>query len=123
LESIASALRNRNFDQAVELSRSALPSTAVITATYLVKHADFGWLGFGGNVSISGDVVTIAPRDSFRSRVYVAPVGLWLTLESGTFEKVEFNPKTRQIRIALAQADHSLQLRVSISSNRQESPK
>ena len=78
---------------------------AVITATYLVRHAEFGWLGFGGNVTVSGDVVTVAPRHSFRNRIYIAPVGLWLTLESGTLEKVEFNSKTRQIRIALTQAD------------------
>jgi hypothetical protein len=78
---------------------------AAITATYLVKHPDFGWLGFGGNVTVSGDLVTIAPRDSFRNRVYVAPVGLWLTLDSGTFEKVEFNSKNHMVRITLAPAD------------------
>ena len=78
---------------------------AVITATYLVRHPELGWLGFGGNVSVSGNAVTITPRDSFRSRVYIAPVGVWLTLDSGTFEKIEFNSKTHQVQIALAPAD------------------
>ena len=55
---------------------------AAITATYLVEHPEFGWLGFGGNVTVSGEVVAIRPRDSFRSRLYIAPVGLWLTLDS-----------------------------------------
>jgi hypothetical protein len=72
------------------------------TATYIVNHPDFGWVAFGGNVKIAGEVVTVTPLDSFRSRVYIAPWGLWLTLDAGSFESVEVNSKTGVVRVGLA---------------------
>jgi hypothetical protein len=77
---------------------------ALDTATYLVNHPDFGWLAFGGNVTVNGDSVLIQPLDSFRQRVYLAPLGLWLTLDSGTFDRVEVNLKTHAVRIAFSAA-------------------
>jgi len=52
-------------------------------------------------------VVTVVPRDSFRARVYIASLGLWLTLDSGEFENVEVNPDTGVVRVALAAATES----------------
>ncbi len=75
------------------------------TATYIVRHPEFGWLAFGGNVKLAGDLVKVTPLDSFRTRVYVAPAGLWLTLEAGQFDAVEVNAKTGAVRIGLAAAD------------------
>lgn len=74
------------------------------TATYIVKHPEFGWLAFGGNVTTRGDKVTVAPLDSFRMRVYIAPVGLWLTLDAGKFGLVEFDSRTGLTRVGLAPA-------------------
>jgi hypothetical protein len=88
---------------------------AMNTATYIVNSRDFGWLAFGGNLKQERGVISVTPRDSFRTRVYLAPAGLWLTLDSGRFEKVEFNPKTGAIRVALAptsQFTHTAYLRV-----------
>ena len=65
-------------------------------ATYVIKHPEFGWQSFGGNVSVKGNWVNVQPLDSFRKRVYIAPLGLWLTLDAGTFAQVEIN--TREIR-------------------------
>lgn len=78
------------------------------TATYIVEDKQFGWLAFGGNLKISSrDVVDVMPLDSFRTRVYIAPLGLWLTLDSGKFESVELkrtsNPSFT-IRVELAPA-------------------
>ena len=64
------------------------------TATYVVDHPQFGWLAFGGNLTTDGDTVRVTPLDSFRSRVYVASSGLWLTLDAGNFERIEVNSKT-----------------------------
>jgi Family of unknown function (DUF5695) len=72
------------------------------TATYIVNHPQFGWLAFGGNLVTDDDAVKVTPLDSFRSRVYVAPFGLWLTLESGSFAAVAINRQTGAIRLALA---------------------
>jgi len=71
-------------------------------ATYVVKHPDFGWICFGGNLSVSGDEVTVEPKDASRTRVYLAPVGLWLTLDAGQFDRLIWNGKTGALRIALA---------------------
>ncbi|MGA9978282.1 MAG: DUF5695 domain-containing protein [Candidatus Sulfotelmatobacter sp.] len=74
------------------------------TATYLVNHPVFGWIAFGGNVKTQGKVVTVTPRDSFRARVYIASLGLWLTLDAGEFESVEVNHETGVVRVGLAGA-------------------
>jgi hypothetical protein len=74
------------------------------TATYIVNHPEFGWIAFGGNVKTQGKVVTVTPRDSFRARVYIASLGLWLTLDAGKFESIEVNPSTGRVRVELARA-------------------
>ena len=71
------------------------------TATYVVNHPRFGWLSFGGNVTIERDKVTVTVCDSARTRIYLAPYGLWLTLDSGKFDAVELNPKTGVVRLGL----------------------
>ena len=69
------------------------------TATYIVDHPQFGWLAFGGNIKAEGDIVKVTPLDSFRTRVYVASLGLWLTLDAGNFESIEVNSKTGVVRV------------------------
>ena len=68
------------------------------TATYIINHPEFGWQAFGGNVKVSGGQVTVQPRDSFRQRIYIAPLGLWLTLDSGTFDSVEVKHRRHAVR-------------------------
>lgn len=77
---------------------------ALNTATYLINHPEFGWQAFGGNVKIKGDWINVTPLDSLRMRVYLAPRGLWLTLDAGRFETVELNTKTGAVRLGLASA-------------------
>ncbi len=74
------------------------------TATYLVNTRDFGWQAFGGNVARVGNRVRVEPKDSFRKRVFLAPVGLYLTLDAGTFESVELDTRTGAVRVTLARA-------------------
>ncbi len=78
---------------------------AYTAASYLVNHPTYGWVGFGGGVTQNGDTVTIAPRDSARTRVFVAPAGLWLTLDAGKFEAVSYSPKTGQVTVTFAPTD------------------
>jgi hypothetical protein len=78
---------------------------ALNTATYLVNDREFGWQAFGGNVQVAADRVVLTPLDSFRQRVYLAPLGLWLTLDSGRFDRVQLNPKTGAVRLVFAAAD------------------
>lgn len=80
---------------------------ALNAATYVIDHPDFGWLSFGGNLKVNGDWVKVEPRDSFRQRIYIAPRGLWLTLDAGIFESVEVNTRTHAVRVGLAPASPS----------------
>jgi len=77
---------------------------AMNTATYVINHPEFGWQSFGGNLKQEGEWIKVEPLDSFRMRIYLAPKGLWLTLDAGTFESVELNQRTNAVRIALSPA-------------------
>ena len=57
-------------------------------ASYLIDHPEFGVLAFGGDVREEGEARILLPRDGFRTRVFIAPAGLWLTLDAGTFERI-----------------------------------
>ncbi|MFN3652437.1 MAG: DUF5695 domain-containing protein [Armatimonadota bacterium] len=72
--------------------------------TYVVETRDFGWQAFGGELSRKRGWITVRPQDSFRKRVYLAPAGLFLTLDAGTFETVAYHPKTRAVRVTLTPA-------------------
>ncbi len=74
------------------------------TATYVVEHPEFGWLSFGGNIHTESGIVKITPLDSAHNRVYIAPFGLWLTLDAGNFQSIELNPKAGSFRVGLAPA-------------------
>jgi len=80
----------------------------VSTGVYLAHDPELGWVAFGGNLTVEGDAaegdaVHLRPLDSVRSRVYLAPLGLWLTLEAGAFEEVEI--RGEEVRLRLAPAD------------------
>ncbi|WP_216848959.1 DUF5695 domain-containing protein [Pedobacter sp. L105] len=78
---------------------------AVNTATYITHDDEFGWLAFGGNLKTAGDWVTTKITTAERSKVFVAPAGIWLTLDAGTFNTVSFNLKTAEIKLSLDAAD------------------
>jgi hypothetical protein len=77
---------------------------AVNTATYVINHPEFGWQSFGGNVKVDNGVVKVKLLDSFRRRFFVAPFGLWLMLDAGTFENVEINIANKAVRLGLSAA-------------------
>lgn len=78
---------------------------AFSTASYLLDHPTFGWLGFGGVVERANGAVTLTPKDSARTRVYIAPAGLWLTLDAGKFQSVGYEPATGRVSAVLTAAD------------------
>ncbi|HEX9691032.1 MAG TPA: DUF5695 domain-containing protein [Gemmatimonadales bacterium] len=61
---------------------------AVTAGTYVTRDPEFGWLAFGGNVTVDRAAVRVEPLDADRSRIYVAPLGLWLTLDAGKFAEL-----------------------------------
>ena len=83
---------------------SAFFGYAYNSGAYAVNHGEFGWLGFGCAISGVGPVVGITPTDAFHRRVYIAPLGLWLTLDSGTFDRVDYNTSTGAVTAVLSPA-------------------
>ncbi len=76
--------------------------------TYLMNHPEFGWLSFGGNVDVSGSIIELQVLDSFKQRVYLAPIGVFLTLDSGQFEAASLDTSTGGVTVRLAPATDSV---------------
>lgn len=74
---------------------------AVNTSSYLTKDEDMGWLAFGGNLSEKDTFIALKPTTAARSRVFIAPKKLWLTLDAGSFKKVIYNSKTGDVTLTL----------------------
>jgi hypothetical protein len=86
---------------------------AVNTGTYLTRDPEFGWLAFGGNLTVAAESVRVQPLDAARSRAHVAPFGLWVTLDAGTFEMLEVTGDS--VRVTLAPAtSHTPRARLRI---------
>ncbi len=82
----------------------------VNNSSYLVKHDEFGWVSFGGNIRKDGDNIILMPTSSSGSKVFIAPAGLWLTLDAGRFETVSYNEEDGSVKIRLEEADPSAQV-------------
>lgn len=74
---------------------------ALAAATYLVNDPNFGWLGFGGELTQGKDGVQIQPRDGARARLFVAPAGAWITLDAGKIANVTYTPGNGAITLTL----------------------
>jgi len=71
-------------------------------ATYLVDHPLFGWISFGGNVNTgNGSVVTVQPKDAVRQRIFVAPVSLYVTIDSGTITDFTYNTASDEVIVSI----------------------
>lgn len=93
---------------------------ALNTATYLTRDDQLGWLCFGGDVSEDHGLISFTTLDSFRNRVFVAPLGLWLTLDAGHFSRVDYDSQRRTISLHLApQSDgvSAARLRIEQTAN------
>jgi len=77
---------------------------AINTSSYLVKHEVFGWLSFGGNVFNEGEWVNMDLTTAARNRVFIAPVGLWLTLDAGMFKRISYHATSGEVKIVLDKA-------------------
>lgn len=78
---------------------------AVNTSSYILKHKEFGWLAFGGNLGEYGKVIHVKLTTAAKSSVYLAPAGLWITLDAGTIEELSYNAVSGEVRLILSRAD------------------
>jgi len=77
----------------------------VNTGTYITHDKDLGWLAFGGNLTKSNNLVKVDITDGAKSRIFIAPLNIWITLTAGTFRSVTFNAKTGAVTCSLDPAD------------------
>ncbi|UCS92488.1 hypothetical protein KZP23_17575 [Echinicola marina] len=78
---------------------------AVNTATYITKDEDLGWLAFGGNLEIKGETVHVKLTTAAKSKIFIAPAQVWLTLDAGTFHEVSYHTKTGRLKLSLNAKD------------------
>ncbi|RWY48186.1 hypothetical protein EPL05_20125 [Mucilaginibacter gilvus] len=78
---------------------------AVNSATYITHHKNFGWLAFGGNLKKDSRAIKVDITTASAQRVFIAPAGLWLTLDAGTFKSISYNPANGKVVITLNIAD------------------
>ncbi len=87
--------------------------------SYVVHSRRFGWLGFGCAVTRQGHAILISPRDGFHRRVFIAPLGLWMTLKVGEFQSVRYNTSDGAVRLAITggpSVTHNVLLAVQVTS-------
>jgi len=74
--------------------------------SYLVHHKDFGNVCFLCDLTPvqNSSELTLAPRDSYRQRVYLEPLGLYLVAEAGTFESITVDLNNRRLEVNFVEA-------------------
>ncbi|WDF53329.1 DUF5695 domain-containing protein [Mucilaginibacter sp. KACC 22063] len=78
---------------------------AMNTATYILNDANLGWLAFGGNLTKSGDEVNTKVTTAAKSSLFIAPAGLWITLNAGEIKDAKYNIRTGAVTLILENAD------------------
>lgn len=77
---------------------------AVNTSAYLMEHKTFGWLTFGGNLKTEGSWISIDLTTAAKSAVFIAPAGLWITLDAGQIKTAAYDPNTKEVCLTLEPA-------------------
>lgn len=80
---------------------------AVNSGTYIINHPKFGWLAFSGNLTESKGKIKVDLTTASRARVFLAEQRLWIALDAGQLQSLEYDPATTQIRLSLASAKDS----------------
>lgn len=74
---------------------------AITSASYIVNDPQLGWLGFGGDLENKRAQVSLTPKDGARRRLFVAPAGLWITLEAGRIQRAAYDTKSGKVVLTL----------------------
>lgn len=77
---------------------------AINTGTFVTHDDAMGWLCFGGNVEERHGVVHTTVLDSSRERLFLAPLGLWITLDAGKIVSADYDTHKHTVVLHLASA-------------------
>merc|ERR1711920_734407 len=67
-----------------------------------VLHPDYGPLCYLCDLISTAGGYKLVPRDAYRQRVYLEPIGLYLQADSGIFASIALNLEKRRIEIVFA---------------------
>ena len=95
------------FGSSLESSATFVRDAVLGPLCYLCDHeasggGGGGGGGMGGGVGATND--TIWPRDAYRQRVYLEPLGLYLQTDTGVFQSVTLDMAHRRIAVVFAPA-------------------
>ncbi|WQF85749.1 hypothetical protein CDEST_10763 [Colletotrichum destructivum] len=89
-------------------------------AVYIVDHERYGDVVFGGNVVVGPDdattaaaAVVVEPRDAVRRRVFVAGLGLKVSLSAGAIQTVTYDRAGQTLKLVLSPAASEAALRAN----------
>ena len=82
-------------DNGVNIALHALSTIAIAVNDVSLG----GWTGFGATVTQRGNIITITPIDSARSRIFIAENALHMELDSGKFSAVTYNIATGAVGV------------------------
>lgn len=60
-----------------------------------------GWAGFGAEVNLDGEKLHIVPQDGLRQRLFVAPIGLYVTLRTGKIQSATYDISSHDLDLTL----------------------
>lgn len=90
---------------------------AVNSRSYLVDHEEFGWVGFGGNVSSKNNWVEINLTTAGKNALYIEPLATLVELDAGKITKALINKQTGEVHLELDKAtEHTKQAVMRVSS-------
>lgn len=75
------------------------------SGTYVLHDDDFGMglvvYGGNGDFNSTGNEVRVQPRDAVRRRVYIAQIGVYITISVGWIEEFVFDTYRQDVRLKL----------------------
>src|SRR5690606_15930993 len=74
---------------------------AVNSGTYIIKHHEFYWLTFSGNVCKKIYSIDVEVKTAASNRIFLAPEILWRQLDAGEVEQLAYNEKNKEITLSL----------------------
>lgn len=69
-----------------------------------MEDKTFGWLTFGGNLKKERRWIGIDLTIAAKSAVFIAPAGLWITLDAGQIKTATYDPNTKEVCLTLEPA-------------------
>lgn len=72
---------------------------AVNSGTYIIKHPEFDWLAFSGNLQKKKNTIVVDITSAAQNRVFLAEEKLWLTTEVGEIKSLAYNQTNKEVKL------------------------